>query len=339
MAKIAIISEFADNTTWSLAESLHFQKQEILLVTSRDQTIDRVPTFEIMTPFRKWNALEALKVFPRLLQWNPDVVHFVFSQSRSKIHFAHWLLGSAVSALPGKAMAVSSFSELNLASRKEIQFLKFSRLMTFGTRKHLMKIKRAMSNPPLSEVLPPFELPSMMEQSRIRPEIETLVKKLKPFVVFPQRPNTFEIPTALRQAGFETLTITEDFKFNAPYFSTGALSQVELNYIVESSKALWLAGMDLSANELRKFQELCQTYQKPIFVTPEQNETLPGLCWHQKSGWILDQGLATLKNVFLTNPNLEISGRFQSISPTEILDSTLNELLRLYSRALRTRQT
>lgn len=339
MAKIALISEFADNSTWSLAEGLHYQKQDVLLVTSRDQEIDRVPSFEIMTPFRKWNALESFKVFPRLIQWNPEVIHFVFSQAKSQVRLAHWLLAPALSAIPGKALALSSFSELNLRNSKDFHFLKFFNLMTFGTRTHLMKVKRSMAKPPLSEVLPPFEISRTSTEDRVRPEIETLVRKLGRYVLMPQKPLRPEICRILRQSGLETLVMSESFKFNAPYFSTGELSSIEQNYVVKASQALWLAGFDLSVNELRRFQDFSQNLAKPLLVSPEQNEILPGLCWHMKSGWVLDQGLASLENVLRNNPNLEMAGRFQSVSPSEILDSTLNELLRLYSRALQLRQT
>lgn len=339
MAKIALISEFADSATWSLAEGLHYQKQDVLLITSRNQNIDRVPTFEIMTPFHRWSTLEAFKLFPRLIQWNPDVIHFVFSQGTSKVHLAHWLLAPALSAIPGKALAISSFSELNLKGRSEVHFLKFFNLMTFGTRTHLMRIKRSMPKPPLSEVIPPFEISNIANQDRVRPEIETLVEKLGRYIVMPHRPATLEALTLLKHAGFETLVFSESFKFNAPYYSTGALSPIEKSYVMKSAQAIWLAGMDLSVNELRTFQDMSQSLEKPLLVSPEQNEILPGLCWHLKSGWILDQGLASLEQVLRSNPNLEMSGRFQGVSHSEILDSTLNELLRLYSRILQQRPT
>ncbi len=339
MAKIAIISEFPDAATWSLAECLWEQKQDVLLITSRDAVIDLVPNFPLMTPFRKWNGLEAIKLFPRLLQFNPDVIHFVFSKSHSRVRLAHWLLAPALAAIPNKALALSSFSELNFKNRIDLSFLRFFNLMTFGTRNHLMKVKRSMTEPPLSDVLPPIELQDPANSARLREDLENMVKKLGKFVVLPQAPPSAEVASLLRKVGFETLVISEKFNFNTPYFATGPLTRAEKNYVIKSAQALWLAGLDLSVAELKFFQELSRSLEKPVLISPEQNETLPGLCWHLKSGWILDQGLATLEEILRTNPGLELTGRFQSISSGENLDTSLNELLRLYSRALSVRQT
>lgn len=339
MAKIAIISEFPDAATWGLAQGLHDQRQDVLLITSRDAEIDQVPSFPLMTPFRKWSPLEAVKIFPRILQFNPDVIHFVFSQEKSVVRWAHWMLAPALSAVPNKALAMSSFSELNMRRPGEASFLKFFNLMTFGTRTHLMKMKRAMrsTRPVLSEVMPPFEVHRTQTADsapRIREDLETLLRKLGKFIVMPASPTNPEIVDIFQRAGFETLVMSEKFKFNTPYFTTGALSPHERTHVLKSAQAIFIAGLELSVAELKELQVLSQTSLKPLMVQPSQIEDLPGLCWHGRSGWVLDQGLASLQNVLRSHPNLEISGNFESISPGENLDSTLNELLRLYAKAL-----
>lgn len=340
MAKVAIVSHQPDETTWSLASLLHQQRQDVLLITGPSDTFDRKMDFQLITPFKKWSAFEALRTFGVLLQWNPEVLHFVFSGPKARPTRAHWVLGSAFSAVPGKAVAISSFSELNFQNKIDQMFLSVSKLSTFATRGHLMSIKRSTSGRQISEVFPPLDLglsdKDFMESGnpRIRQELESLVKTLGRYLVFPQVPARTEIFEIFRRAGFEALVLQERFDPKSSFYTSGPISPVERNFIVQKSKALFLAGLPLSALELKIYQDLALRNQKALLVTPDQNETLPGLCWHGKSGWVLDQGLASLQGLLTANPYLLLNGVFQGPSHQEILDSNLNALLRLYSRAL-----
>ena len=196
-----------------------------------------------------------------------------------------------------------------------------------------------LNRQPLSEVMPPFEIERDAGNSRIREDLEMLVKKLGKFVAIPGIPANSEITKVFHKAGFEVLSISEKFKFDTPYFVTGSLTSAEKNFVFKSSRAIFIAGQELSLAELKNMQEISQTLEKPILATPAQNEILPGLCWHNKSGWVLDQGLGSLEQVLRQHPELSISGQFQSLNQGENLDSTLNELLRMYSKALQQRQT
>ena len=93
-----------------------------------------------------------------------------------------------------------------------------------------------------------------------------------------------------------------------------------------------IAFDDFSAIELLHFHHLCQQTKTPILANPRQAEALPGLCLHGKNGFILDQGLRSLNLLLAENPNLATTSDDYHLLTTDLADSALNELNRLYSK-------
>jgi len=84
MPKIAVISEHLTPQVLGLAQALHFQRHEVMIITSHGEEVpDNVP-FQVLKFFKTWSAFEAIRFFPRLLGHAPDVWHFVFSIKDSK---------------------------------------------------------------------------------------------------------------------------------------------------------------------------------------------------------------------------------------------------------------
>lgn len=339
MAKIALIADELNSISIAFALSLQQQSQEVLFLTSDASTYSEVPRFPILTPFRKWSAMEGLRTLPQLMSWNPEVWHFLFTKDDSVSRPAHWVLASFASALPNRTLAASFFSNNQIKTFTDTAFLRLFDLRTFVSRSHMMRVKRRpyFSARGLTEILPPLEHEDPAANERVRPEIERLVKSLSPFVLMPDPPPSQLDISIFKNHGIEVLLLSDRFKRRTDYFYTGPISAGEREYLLRASRALVLAGCDLSVIELRRYHELAERTETPLVVTQYQNDLLPGLCWHQKSGWILETGLAGLKPLLDQNPKLELNKEFTGLSRHELTDSTLNELLRMYNRAFSAR--
>lgn len=340
MAKIALIADALNPISLAFGLSLQQQTQDVLFLTGESSDFSEVPRFPIMTPFKKWSMWEGLRTVPQIMAWNPDVWHFLFTQDQSQSRPAHWVLASFASALPNRTLAASFFSNNQIKTLTDTAFLNFFDLRTFGSRSHMMRVKRRSYFSPrgLTEVLPPLEHLDSEQELRIRPEIERLAKCLSPFVLMPDPPPASIHPAIFKAHGMEVLLLSDRFKPRSEFFYTGPLHTSEREYLMRASRALVLAGCDLSVLELRRFHELAERTETPLVISTYQNELLPGLCWHQKSGWILEMAPAAgLQLLLQQNPKLELAKQFAGHSRHELTDSTLNELLRMYGRAFSAR--
>lgn len=339
--KILIVAEELTSVVWTFAMSLHEQRQEIILLTSRNEVVDQVPPFQIMTPFQTWSLREGFKLVPRVLSWNPDIIHFLFTHRRHHPRPAQWVLSSVFASLPQKTLAASFFVDGSLRTITDRAFLRLFDLNTFGTRTQLMRMKRKKVLPKsaIADVLPPIEGNQFVRPSQIRPELEQLIQSLGRFVLLPDPPPSHLDIRLLNQKGLEVLVLSDRFRKKTDFFSTGPLSGSERDFVFSRAAGLIAAECDLSVLELQRYREICERHQIPIVVTPYQNELLPGLCWHGKSGWILDKGLGGLELLLAQHPHLLLAKGYHSLTGQELVDTTLNELVRLYRRAYEARWT
>lgn len=343
--KILIVTEELNSVVWTFAKSLQQQKQDVTILTTRGQDFESPPHIMVLTPFRKWSLLEGARLIPRLIQWNPDVVHFFYADEKHHPRAAQWVVATFMAGLPHKTLAASFFSDGNVRTVRDRAFLKLFDVNTFGTRTQLMRLKRRgiLPSQAIAEVLPPIEAPELVVETRVRPEIEKLVTTLGKYVLVPEKPPATLPPHFFRDRGYEVLTLSEKFRPRAWFYSTGSLSGAELNFVFARARILLMADSDLSVLELRRYKELCERNQLPMIVTAYQNELLPGLCWNAKSGWVLDHGLGTdvavLDRILDDYPEFSLSRAYGGFSGLELVDNTMNELIRLYQRAFQLRWT
>lgn len=339
MSRIVLIADELNSVSLGFAKSLLQQSHDILLLSSVRKTFDQVPEFPILTPFNRWSLFEGARVLPQLAHWNPDVWHFLFTTDRSQPRPAHWLLAAFANTQLEKTLVASFFSNNQLKSTVDLAFLRWFDLRTFGTRSHLMRVKRRLALPAksLDEVLPPIEEVKTRDALRIRPEIERLTETLTPYILIPDPPPSGLMPQWLHSRGYEGLLLSDRFKSRSPFFHSGPTSAMEREFLLKKSRAFYLADSDLSVIELRRFHELAETTKTPLIVSRYQNEILPGLCWHQKSGWVLESGSKSFLSLLNENVQLRLPEGFVGLSRHELTDSTLNELTRLYGRAYQLR--
>lgn len=339
--RILIITEELNSVVWTFAKSLQQQKQDVMVLTTRDQDFATNPPFTTLTPFRKWSMIEGARLIPRLITWNPDVFHFFYASEKQYPRAAQWVISTFAAGLPQKTLVASFFSDGNVRSFRDRAFLKLFDVNTFGTRSQLMRLKRKKLLPEgaIAEVLPPIEADSFIATTRVRPEVEKLISTLGQFILIPDRAPRFLPPAFFKERGFEVLALRDRFRPHSWHFATGPLSAAERDYVFSKAHALLIAECDLSVLELRRFHQLCERNRLPVVATAYQNELLPGLCWDGKSGWVLDQGLAGLQKIMADNPELKLEREFSGYSGVELVDNAMNELLRLYQRAFSQRWT
>lgn len=116
MAKIALICHSLHPQVLNLANQLSTHKNEVLLMTSRDQLTsqadaDPLPenfNFQIIRPFQKWSAMEAIRLFTHLLVNMPDG-SFCLIQLESNTYNRTLCPESTLQPIPGRVVASSFF--------------------------------------------------------------------------------------------------------------------------------------------------------------------------------------------------------------------------------------
>lgn len=354
MSKIAVISEHLTPQVLGLAQALHFQRHEVLIITSHAEEIpDDIP-FQVLKFFKTWSAFEAIRFFPRLLGHAPDVWHFVFSIKGSKKSLprtGQYVLARLAKALPRRVIAASFYESLyHTPSRKFAPMMKAVDIITTSTREQLMFIKRKSWINHFCEtaVLPPFLASSsqalkteidqdlakllrsmqnylLIPSERINPILSedshfTNLLKLKKLIICGSRP-----AMKIKQLGLQSLH--SDIAFVGKQNS-----EADMYHLLKNSRALLVAFDNYSAVELLHFHQLCQQTKTPILASSRQAEALPGLCIHGKNGFILDQGLTTLLQLLQENPGLKTGDMEYPLLTADLTDSSLNELNRLYSK-------
>jgi hypothetical protein len=343
MAKIALITQKLTPEFLGFAKALHFHRHEIMIITSTEASIPEGLPYEVLTYFKKWSTLEALRLFPRLVGHSPAVWHFVFSDfSEEKFRPAQWILAQLARAIPGRVVACSFFdTPFDVPLWKLRPLMRSCDIVTTGSRESLMYLKRqsVLHRFCQTEVLPPLlnqteEIPSTEGQHD--QDLEKLAQSLKPFLV---------VPSSRLSSGTEWSEITAKialvFLGTRPdqkaspshvYFVGSHLNTVDLSYLLSHSSGLLTAFDDLSEIELMRFHNLCSLTKTPTLANPRQAEALPGFCVTKKNGWLLEKGVQSFRQLLFDNPELRLPQPQFERRSYEIADSTLNELNRLYSK-------
>jgi hypothetical protein len=335
MAKIAVITKDWNESARALALSLHQCRHDVTVITSKNIQIEESFPFPILTTFKNWSSREVLQFFPRFFGQAPEIWHFVFSDPQSERPGpGHWLLALLVKSLPRRVIAASIFSGLTQTWRWS-PFLKMCDITTLPTRESLMHLKRRgrFSAEAELEIFPPLLLRQSQKSQAPSSEIDNLIENLGNYLVIPS--DRFpESPEWAFVEDFHRLVILGPRRWQQKkrtYVSQN-LSEADFERLLLSSKALLIAFSDLSPTELMRCHQWAEKTGKPVIASPRQAEALPGLCVHQKSGWVLDRGIDSLRTLLLENPELILPDWQKRPRSYSLMDSCLNELNRLYSK-------
>ncbi len=344
MAKIALISENWTEPIEALAKSLKEQKHEVLFVTGRNTLIENTLDLQVLAYFKNWTAWEAIKLFPRLLSNPPEIWHFIFTNPQvEKPKSAHWAIAGLARSLPHRAVAASLYG--SVLAVKDFSWKPFFRLchfVTLGTRESLMSFKRRgfLTHHSAMEVLPPLLRTAEATDSAkiLSDQVDRLTRALHPyFLIFSDR-----LPSELKQgkwlSPYRLLVLgTRSKSISLPhcFFLSEKLNAQELELLAKKSKAILVAFDDLSLLELIRIHNIAISTGAYLIVNPRQIELYPGLCIHKKTGWVIEPRIEDFKRLLNENPSLTLPlAKWNELIPNSI-DSTMNELHRLYTQALR----
>ncbi len=337
MAKIALLSRTLSPQVLGLAQALKNHHHEIILITSADEAVPDDLGFQVLTYFKKWSAVEALKFFPRLLGQAPEVWHFVFSDmDTEKPSPAHWVLSNLVRALPGRVVAASFYdSLLQVPALTTVPLLKSCDIVTTATRENLMYLKRKswLNKYCETEVLPPFfQSAQETEASDLDQDLSSLIHSAQPYLVVPtEKLPDLDWEMILNKVNLIVCGPRPPRSPEGVYYVGSHLPEYQFSEILRNSRGLLTAFEDLSVVELLNFHRLHSQTETIVLAHPRQTEALPGFCIPKRNGFLIHT-LSQLNQLLLDNPNLEVTTpRFESLR-TDLADSALNELNRLYSK-------
>lgn len=346
MAKIALISKSITPQVLGLAQALKFHRHDIIIITSHNEMVPDNLGYPVLTYFKKWNALEALKFFPRILGQAPDVWHFVYSDAHDRPKMADLALSGLAKALPGRVVASTFYDSLfQLPLRRLTFFVKSCDIVTTATRENLMYLKRqgCLARFAETEVLPPFILkhgPEDESDSKEDSDLKKMTASIRPYLVFPnehlpiqnwkQVTKTHNVVICgprpekkIKQLGFEDLP-------KGIYFVGSHLTESQMKQLVKYSQAVVSGLDDFSVVELLNLHRICFESKTPIIGNARQAEALPGFCVHKRNGFLLDQSPNSFVDLLRQNEDLKIDQPLFHPLKSEIADSALNELNRLY---------
>jgi hypothetical protein len=344
MAKIALISQKLTPEFLGFAKALHFHRHEVMIITGHETVVPGGLQFEVLTYFKKWSTIEALRLFPRLLAHSPTVWHFVFSDlGEENFRAAQWTLAQLARAIPGRVVASSLFdTPFDIPKWKLRPLLRSCDIVTAGSRESLMYLKREglLRGFCQTEVLPPLLSTTETTDGHHDQDLEKLSESLKPFLVVPNSRISSNVEWSEIAAKLSLVflgTRPQNFLSKAMmpsnvYFVGSHLNSADLAYLLSQSAGLLTAFDDLSEVELMRFHNLCSLTKTPTLSNSRQAEALPGFCVTKKNGWILEKGVQSFRQLIFDNPELRLAQPQFERRSYEVADSTLNELNRLYSK-------
>lgn len=363
MAKVVLICQNLESTSLELAASLNTQNHNVTLVTSmseKNHTPNDPQNFEILFSFHQWNLVEALQFLPVLWTQKPDIIHIVLSQETISPALA-------VIAVFAKSLrhCVLSTSLMTLNKRlgrlRPLRYLiQESDIVTCPSVDSLSVLRGLQAPRSQSRgVLPPI----LIQKNQTAESLQDYFPSLgidEEFVTLPLEKSGFQPDTL----SFELIQLVAHHKYVVLLGSldewplrerkqfylwmekhglgrrwkvSGQISDSMKKSILKHSSLFVLAGLDLSPLELTQYFHLSIKSQTRLVIDSRQSLIYANLWRSGKNCWILNQ-----KNIL---ENLDNFLRFENFGlPNEelktleenrqLMDAPLNELNRLYSRAL-----
>ena len=358
MAKILLVCETVTSTSWELAQALKSQQHQVFFLTNYGESVENADGIEFMAFFKSWSALEAARLLPTLYLMNPQIVHFVLESDRvTPAHLAMWSFAKARRSIVFTLSLLHI--EKGLSHRSWVRYLvQQSDIVTFPSIDSLALLRgiTIKSERQGRAVLPPvlsFQ-ESHTEISDEDLEFEELLAG-EPYLVRPFFQNHFDPEAPFYKELLEALqfykvvlfgsqdhrNLRERKQFQAwlqnegvgnRWFLTGHQSIEEAGHLIKNAEALWLSDLDLSPYELTEYF-LKAIENSSTLILDSRQELLHAPLW--KSGqncWTKDHTAET----FFADKTLKLHYELDShsVERKSFVDAPLNELNRLYTKAL-----
>ncbi len=370
MAKIVLVSKHVNATTWQLAQALKAQQHEVVFLTSHKETIDNTNGIEFMAYFRKWSLLEGLKIIPGLFGLNAQILHLVLDED--SLNPAQLVLATYAKSHPQCILTTSLMHIKRGLSRKNpVRYLiEESDIVTCSTIENLAELRglNIKTRRQGRGILPPaLPIENSLESMTIdiddqENSVKTFIENKK-FVVIPFFEKSFDHKSeyflrllaiskkynlvlwgsyshwSLRQRKQFTQWFSENNSDNN-WLVTGDVPQAMSQQLLAQCESLILAGLVLTPIELTEY------FMKAIpnhctLVLDSSQASVHGTLWkHGQNCWILNYNKLHSELVQLLNRNrLKTNEKVieKLAQEKNWLDHPMNELNRLYNRALEQR--
>lgn len=365
MAKIALITKNLTSTSWQLALALKAQQHEVLILTSRGEEVPP-GDLQVWSYFKSWSALEAFRLLPRLFMQQIQIMHLVLHEDR--LNAGQAVLSAFARSHPQCILTTSLLHiKRGLKRSNPVRYLiEESDIVTCPTTESMGHLRglNVRSTRQGRGILPPIlNLHESLNVTANSTETSLdLPKDLKieNAVVFPLRETYFDKSNkhlnhlkelhqkhpVLLWGSFQDWTLRDRKGFEAwmkqsgsilPWAVTGQLDLSQLQALFKNVKALFLAGLDLTPHELTDYY-LKAIHNHLALVIDDRQARLHADLW--KNGvncWILRlDSFAQDLHQWLNKTEIHLP---ESLSENlmrnrHLMDSSLNELNRLYNRAL-----
>lgn len=366
MAKIILVSKKVNSTSWQLAQSLRSQQHEVVLLTSYGEIPPDTNGIEFMGYFKSWSLIEGIRIIPGLFGLQPQILHILLDEDRMSP--AQVVLSTFAKSHPNCVLTTSLLDiRRGLSRRNPVRYLvEESDIVTCPSIETLGQLRglnvkstkqgRGILAPALSFAAAEKEMQTFdPEEAKI---LETLSSE--DYVVIPfnetkfdpnqdsfQRIRAFAAKYKVALWGtYAHWSLRDRKRFDAwmgslnfadKWFVTGPLAPVLSKRLLENSKALVLAGQKFTPVEMTEFYLRAMQSQTVLVLDSKQSSVHSDLWKNSINCWILDsRHLATDIARLLTRPDLRLPEALTEklVEERHLVDSSMNELNRLYNRAL-----
>jgi hypothetical protein len=366
MAKILLVSKSISPTAWELALALRAQQHQVVFLTSYGETVDNNKDIEILSFFRSWNAFETAQLIPALMGMNPQIVHFILE--KDSVTSAHMMLWAFTQAKPSVVFTISLLHvRRGLHKRNWVRYLiQNADIVTCPSVDTLAQLRGidVRSARQGRGLLPPvLAMPTDTAPLEEKLEIEELLSGQK-YLVRPFSEPGFDTEAPYFKGLLQFLrkykvvllgsqdqwSLRERKRFQKwladeglgdRWFLTGHRSLDQVSSLLKGAEALWLANLELTPMELTSFFMKSLETSTTLILDPRQARLHAPLWVNGVNCWILGEvtdearGESALPEL-VQKISLKLDYNFESLQITskDLVDAPLNELNRLYIKAL-----
>ncbi|WP_374034900.1 hypothetical protein ACES2I_03285 [Bdellovibrio bacteriovorus] len=365
MAKIILVSKHVNATSWQLAQALKAQQHEVVLLTSYGETPRDTSGIEFMGYFKKWSFLEGVRIIPGLFGLQPQILHVLLDDD--KMNAAQMVLSTFAKSHPTCVLTTSLLNIKNgLSRRNPVRYLvEESDIITCPTVETLGQLRGldVRSNRQGRGILPPvLDLKTEQNDEAIDSSELPLIANLKksPYVVLPFNETRFNpdsdyflrlraVAQKYKVALWGTYahwTLRDRKRFAAwmaefqcadRWVLTGPLSAPVTQQLLSGSTALMLAGQNFTPVEMTEYYLRAIQSHAVLILDTRQTSVHSDLWKNTINCWVLNHSQLQkdlIKLLSKSHLRLPESLSEKLAEDRHLIDSSMNELNRLYNKAL-----
>ncbi|QDK36739.1 hypothetical protein [Bdellovibrio sp. NC01] len=367
MAKIILVSKKITATSWQLAQALRSQQHEVVMLTSYgEEPLGELRNIEFMAYFKKWSFLEGIKIIPGLFGLQPQILHLVLEED--KMSPAQIVLSTFAKSHPSCVLTTSLLNiRFGLRRTNPVRYLvEESDIITCPTVETLGQLRglNVKANQQGRGILPPaldFSKSAMSETYADGSEARLIADLAdEEYFVVPFRESRFR-PDSASFVRLRTLAQKhkvalwgsyshwplrdrkqfaawmEKYDCGNRWVVTGSLAPHLTKILLERATAFVLAGQRFTPVEMTEYYLRAIQSQAIMVLDSKQTSVHADLWKNTVNCWVLNHEHIQRDLVkLLSRPHLRLPEVLseQRAQNSHLIDSSLNELNRLYNKAL-----